>query len=170
MNDKLAINTELKSIAETMRSRQESINRDKNNLYGRIASLIATAQEQGQDILTVKTKLGKASSFSDWLSAHVPTLSEKDAAKYERLTHEQLSDPRQCMFAFLPAPDKTQEETVGRTPPSEFEVTWGKTFNFVKAFRSVAVDDWTELQRENVRRELTPIMIKVWPDGFKASQ
>lgn len=164
MNTTLAINTELKPVAAAMRARQEQIEKDKRDVYGRIGSLVASAQEQGADVLMVKAKLSKTMSFDDWLKAHVPNLSAQDAAKYERITHEQLTDPRQCIFAFLPPAEAKEAEK--RTPPSPREVVWAGAVKLMKAFEFANVESWDEREKDLTRKELEPLARTLWPNKF----
>jgi hypothetical protein len=164
MNTTLAINTELKPVAAAMRARQEQIEKDKRDVYGRIGSLVASAQEQGAAVALVKAKLSKNISLEDWLHAHVPNLTAQDAAKYERIAHEQLTDPRQCMFAFLPPSEAKDKET--RTPPSPREVVWAGAVKLMKAFELADIKSWDETEKDLTRRELEPMAKTLWPDRF----
>lgn len=166
MNETLAAVTELQPIARRMRDRQEQINRDKSNVYEKIGDLIATAQEQGQDILTAKAKLGKKVKWSEWLHAHVPTLSEHDATKYERLTTEQLSDPRQCMFAFLPAADRQADVEVERIKPNAKEFIWRKISTLRNAIKTFNISAWEQHEIELTKKELEPVARALWPEKF----
>lgn len=166
MNETLAVVTELQPIARRMRERQEQINRDKANVYDKIGDLIARAQEQGQDILSAKAKLGKKIKWTDWLQAHVPTLSEHDASKYERLTNEQLSDPRQCMFAFLPPADKQSDVEVERTKPNAKEFIWRKISTLRNAIKTFNIGAWAKPDIELTKRELEPVAKALWPEKF----
>jgi hypothetical protein len=164
MNTTLAINTELKPIAAAMRSRQEQIEKDKRDVYGRIGSLVASAQEQGADVAMVKAKLSKNISFEDWLHAHVPNLTSQDAARYERIAHEQLTDPRQCIFAFLPPSEAKEKDT--RIPPSPREVVWAGAVKLMKAFELANIEEWDEREKDLTRKELEPMARTLWPNKF----
>lgn len=164
MNITLAINTELKPIAAAMRARQEQIEKDKRDVYGRIGSLVASAQEQGAAVALVKAKLSKNISFEDWLHAHVPNLTAQDAAKYERINYEQLTDPRQCIFAFLPPAEAKDKEH--RIPPSPREVLWTGVTRLMKAFELANIEEWDETDKDLTRRELEPMARTLWPERF----
>lgn len=163
-NETLVINNELKPIAAAMRARQEQIEKDKRDVYGRIGSLVASAQEQGADVLLVKAKLSKNMAFEDWLHAHVPNLTIQDAAKYERITHEQLTDPRQCIFAFLPPSEAKEKDT--RIPPSPREIVWAGAVKLMKAFEFANVESWDEREKDLTRKELEPLVKTLWPERF----
>jgi hypothetical protein len=166
MNETLAALTELQPIARRMRERQEQIERDKSKVYDNIGNLIASAQEQGQDILTAKAKLGKKVKWSDWLHAHVPSLSEQDATKYERLTTEQLSDPRQCMFAFLPNAERKDDVEVERTKPNAKEFIWRKISTLRNAIKTFDIGTWAAPDIELTKKELEPVARALWPEKF----
>lgn len=162
MNTNLQIATQLAPIAKQMRERQEQIERDKSDVYARIGNLVALASDQGRDCLLAKVKLGKAMRWSDWLHAHVPNLSEQDAAKYERISTEQISDPRQCVFAFLP--ERTQsEDKPERSKPSFFEAVLTHTYKLEALAKVQPVDQWPQDQQEAARVRLRPIVSALWP-------
>lgn len=162
--NKLANINDLQPIAQRMRERQESIEADKRDVFGRIANLIGLAAEQGQDCLLAKTKLGKHLRWSDWLRAHVPQLSEDDAAKYERISTEQLVDPRQCVFAFLPPAERKAIEQ--RLPAKPFEVVCGCITKLKSTLRDEPIDQWPQDRLEIARGELEPVVKVLWPNRF----
>lgn len=162
MNNKLKTANDLAPIAKQMRERQEQIEHDKTDVYARIGNLVALASEQGRDCLLAKVKLGKSMRWSDWLHAHVPNLSEHDAAKYERISTEQLSDPRQCVFAFLPERTDAQAKTE-RAKPSFFETVLSHTYKLEALAKVQPVDQWPQDQQEAARVRLRPIVAALWP-------
>ena len=164
--NKLAQINDLQPIARRMRERQEQIEADKKEAFKRIGDLIVLAAEQGQDCLLAKTKLGKNLKWSDWLHAHVPQLSEADAAKYERITTEQLIDPRQCVFAFLPPAERDTAPTE-RTPPKSFEVVAGYITKLKATLRDDPIEKWPQDRVALTRKELEPLVCKLWPERFE---
>jgi len=161
MSHQLATLSALSPLARTLRERQEQIEAKLRNWHGLTADLVSDAAEQGRDILHAKTKLGKHLRWSDWLHAHVPNLTEAQAAKYERIAVEQLSDPRQCVFAFLP-PRETEPQ-VKRLPPAAWESAWSHLTKLKSAVETV--NTWPREQVELTKAELAPLVKALWPEG-----
>ena len=164
MNEKhIAIN-DLQPIARRLREREEVIAAKKRAVFEHIGELTGLAAEQGQDLLLAKTKLGKHLRWSEWLGAHVPNLPEQQASKYERIATEQLRDPRQCVFAFLPPIEK--DITPARTPPKVWERVWGFVHKVQSALRDAPLEKWPENQVEQTKREIEPVAKALWPEKF----
>ena len=149
-----------------MRERQELIEAGKRDVFGRIGELVGLAAEQGQDCLLAKTKLNGELKWSDWLRAHVPQLNEQDAAKYERISTEQMIDPRQCVFAFLPASERPASTALQRTPPAAFEVFAGYVVKLKATLRDNPISEWDQSRLASTRRELEPLARELWPERF----
>ena len=151
MNTLAQIN-DLQPIAKRLREREEQITSKKKSMLANIGELIAFASDQGQDIILAKTKLGKALKWGDWLTAHVPNMDELQAAKYERVATEQLNDPRQCVFAFLPPSDNSSSTAleVQRIKPAAWEIAAGCIYKFMR----IPIEGWPHEQLENTRGEL----------------
>ncbi len=161
MSEQLAIINNLAPIAVELRERQDVIDSKLRQWHGITADLVLEASEQGRSIINAKHHLGGRLKWSDWLHAHVPNLSEDQAAKYERIATEQLRDPRQCVFAFLPPPE---HEHIERMKPALWELGWGYLSKFVRV-----ADDfgkWPPQQVELARQELEPVAKRLWPERF----
>ena len=167
MNDKLASINELAPIAKRMRDREERILHQRNKAIAEIGETVALIQEQGRDIVMAKTKLGKALRWSEWLENHVPTLPEALAARYERVATEQLSDPRQCVFAFLPPAER--EPKPERTAPASWETAWGYVHKLTKVIRDEPITTWPAEQVAATRAEIEPLARLLWPERFAAA-
>ncbi len=163
-NDRLIALNDLKGIAARMRERQEVIEAGKTKTMAQIADVISAIADQGRDILLAKTKLGKHLKWSEWLGAHIPNLSESVAARYERVTTEQLSDPRQCIFAFLPPADR--EQSPERIPPAAWEMASGYINKLAIKFRDQPLDTWPGEQVDATRKQLEPLVRSLWPERF----
>lgn len=164
-NNKLATISELQTLAREMRDGQELINDRKRDLLANMGELIALAAEQGQRCLLAKTKLHKTLRWSDWLQSHVPNLPEQEAAKYERISTEQITDVRQGLFAFLPPTEAKKIEE--RTPPSKWEAAWGFVEKLKKAITAEPLDKWPKTQVELTKSQLEPVAKQLWPEKFK---
>lgn len=164
MNDQLQHINDLKPIAQRMRERQEVIIKRKADVYAHIGELVSLASEQGRDCLLAKTKLGKLLRWSDWLNAHVPNITEDEAHKYERITTEQLSDPRQCVFAFLPPHES--EPKPARTPPKAWERAWGFVTKLKSIIQPTEIKSWPASQVDLTRHELEPAARALWPEKW----
>lgn len=161
---KLAAIHELNSLARSMRDRQEAINASVRRVTTDMSEAIALAAEQGQDCLRAKIKLPKGVRWSEWLKAHVPTLDESTAAKYERVSTEHLDDVRQCLFAFFPPAQ--QKQIAQRTPPQPWESAWGLVSKFKRALIDAPIDGWPREQVNAARDELEPVARLLWPERF----
>jgi hypothetical protein len=159
-----AIN-DLQPIAKRLREREEQIESGKKHLYEHISELTGLAYEQGRDLITAKTKTGKTVRFSEWLHIHVPNLPIEQATKYERVATEQLHDPRQCIFAFIPAADAGNRLPV-RAKPSAWELGWGYAHRLLTLTSLKPIDGWPDKQRECLATELQPIAKALWPEKF----
>ena len=159
--NKLAIINELQPIAARMRERQETINAEQTTLNGQISTLVLSVWDQARDCLVVKAKLPRTIKWSEWLGAHVPQLSSGDASKYERILAEQLDDPRQCLFAFLP-PAKQTTRSKRATPP-QHELAWACVAKLARLIRDNPLDKWPARQLDLLREQLLPIVRSLWP-------
>ena len=160
-----AIN-DLQPIAKRLREREEQIEAGKRNLFERISDLTELAYEQGRDLILAKTKTGKVLKFSEWLRIHVPNLHAQQAAKYERVATEQLTDPRQCIFAFLPA-EEGNRDLPARMKPKPWELGWGYMHKLSSIIKTKLLLDWPSQQREYLAQELEPVARELWPERFK---
>lgn len=149
----------MQPIAARLREREEQIAAGKRSMMQNMTDLVVLAGDQGRDILLAKTKLGKALRWSDWLGSHVPNLPESQAAKYERVATEQLTDPRQCVFAFLPPAE--HEPKAERLKPAVWERSWGLASRLTKV-----VDGAPDTMLNKVRTCLEPMARRLWPDKF----
>ncbi len=161
----LAAINDLQPIAKRLREREEQIEAGKTNLYAKIGELTELAYEQGRDLLLAKTKTGKAVKFSEWLHIHVPNLGAQQASKYERVAVEQLTDPRQCIFAFLPPGDEARDLPT-RSKPAPWEVGWGYASRLISLTKTKPIADWPSQQREYLATELEPLAKTLWPEKF----
>ena len=152
MNDKLVAINELTPIAKRIRDRQADIESGRHKVEADMCDVIASIQEQGRDIILAKSKLGKAVKWGEWLHAHVPQLPESIASKYERVVNEQITNPRQCVFAFLP-PSETKAK-VDRIKPEAWEVCWGLTNKLKRIIRDNPTTNWPAEQVEALRKEV----------------
>ncbi len=165
MNNTLQTVKELTPIAKTLREREEQITSIKRDVISRMSEGLGLMADQGRDLLLAKTKLGKTFRWSEWLKANVPNLPETTASKYERIATEQLADPRQCVFAFLPAPEK-QGATEQRDTPSPWESVYKHAWSMRKVIRDNPPDQWPQEQRTLAAKELEPLAKVLWPDKF----
>jgi len=163
--DTLAAINDLQPIAHRLRDRQEQIDKGKQHLCENIAELTSLAYEQGRDIILAKTKTGKTIKFSEWLHIHVPTLQLSQAGKYERVATEQLTDPRQCIFAFLPEAD-VKKLLPARCKPAPWEVGWGFAHRLHSLAAATPICDWPTQQRDYLAQELEPLARELWPARF----
>lgn len=154
--------TDLAPIAQRLRNREEEITAGKRNMMDNISTLVSLATEQGRDLVLAKTKLGKHLRWSEWLKAQVPNLPEAQAAKYERIATEQLTDARQAVFAFLPAPDR--DATPERMKPEVWETAWGFAAKLTKLTRDKPIAEWPDEQKEGLWDVLRPIVAELRPD------
>jgi len=164
MNDKLAAINELAPLAKRMREREENIQRQRNKAVAEIGETVALIQEQGRDIVAAKAKLGKAVRWSEWLVNHVPTLPEALASRYERVATEQLTDPRQCVFAVL-LPEN-REPKPERIEPAAWETAWGYVHKLARVIRDEPFEKWPDAQVRATRAEIEPLAKKLWPERF----
>lgn len=146
----------LQDIAKAIREREELIQAKLRKFTELTADLILDGRDQGKDLLLAKTKLGKAVRWDEWLSAHVPNLSTTQAQKYERLCNEQIADPRQGLFAFLPPADR--EAKPERIPPAQWEVAFGY---ITKLNRVAAFDGWPEEQVALTKDSIAAVVSKL---------
>src|SRR5262249_27623546 len=108
-------------------------------LWATIGDCIVLARDQGADCLTVKTKLrNQVVRFLEWLPAHVPNLPGDTAAKYERIANEQLTEPRECVFAFLP---KKEVPKIERMKPSKKKLAWAAVHRLENQLRDLPRGD-----------------------------
>jgi len=129
-----------------------------------IGGILSEITEQGRDIINAKTHLGKLMAWHEWLENHVPNLPVKTAAKYERITTEGITDPRQAVFAFLPEPDR--RPLPRRRPPDPWEVAWHHLHKFFATLRDAPLEKWHPDRLENLRAELYDACAFLWPDKF----
>lgn len=168
MSEHLQHINELQPIAARMRERQEQINAVRRGVLAQMATLIALGAEQGRDCLLSKTKLGKALKWSEWLHAHIPNLHADDAAKYQRITEEQLEDPRQCFFAFFDSvPRRAIAQEKQRAKPAVWEMAWGWVSKLKRTVTADKLGKWPEEQVELTRQELEPTARALWPERFE---
>lgn len=150
-----------------MRDRQESIEGARAAVLQHMATLIHLGSLQGRDCLLSKTKLGKSLRWSEWLQAHIPNLSALDAAKYQRITEEQLEDPRQCFFAFFDTtPRRVIESDIPRQRPEPYERAWGLLRKVGKLITDDSLDEWPAEMVNATREEMEPTARALWPDRF----
>ena len=161
MNEHAVVINTLQPYATTLRDRQEAIDAKVKQLFAIISDLRNETFEQGRTIIEAKHCLGGRLSWSEWLRAHVPSLSHQQASKYERITTEQLEDPRQCLFAFLPPVEKDHVE---RMKPKPWERAWGFLFKFTRAAK---IEEWPKEQIEYTRDALDPVVRKLYPEKFE---
>ena len=152
MSQQLQTINELSPIALELRERQELILGKLKKFNALTADMISDASDQGRAILLAKTKLGKHLKWSDWLNAHVPNLDEQQADKYERIAVEQITDTRQCIFAFLPPAEREAKPV--RTKPAIWESAWAYLTRLNRSTRDI--NTWPHEQVELTRQELTP--------------
>jgi len=160
---------ELQPIAKQLRERQIEIDQAGKAAIEHISGILEAISEQGRDLLNAKThvRVGKLMSWAEWLENNVPNLPAKTAAKYERITVEGITDPRQAVFAFLPEPDR--RELPQRARPEPWEVAWSHAHRFASLLREQTLGALREEQREHLRRELEPVAVELWPDKFAGS-
>ena len=152
MNDQLAAINALQPIAKQLRDGQEAIESKLRQWHNLTSEMVGDAAEMGRQIVLAKTKLGKHLKWSEWLAHHVPNLPETQAAKYERIATEQLHDPRQCVFAFLPSPERSDAAGVVKPTPSDWVRAWGHLGQFVKALHTVG--QWPDEQKAAARQQM----------------
>jgi hypothetical protein len=163
MNNSLKTASDLAPIAKEMRERQLGIDRKGTQAMALIGEIIADISEQGRDVINAKTHLGKMMSFADWLEGNVPNLPPRTASKYERITVEGITDPRQAVFAFMPEPDQRELPKPGRSKPSFFENVLAHTYKLESLTKEQPVAAWPEDQREAARVRLRPLVNALWP-------
>jgi hypothetical protein len=151
----IALNSELKTVAETMRDREDEILALQSNLRGNIIELSKLAIEQGQSLLLVEARLPKSVNLDQWIKSHVPQMPTERAGKYKRAAKESL-DQSQTIFIFV---DRTQNKNIGfkqeieRAPAKMWERAWGYLTKFK---RDVQPNEWPREKIELTRQELTP--------------
>lgn len=153
------------AIATEMRRTQAEIENRKAKWVEEITALASLAMEQGRMVAEARAAIDGAMSLEDWLRMNVPALTPTDAAKFERIAKEQLTDPRQCVFAFLPKPEAKQLEAP-RTPPDFWESFFGVAERLRRATRDNPVAGWPTEQQDIARQRLEPIVRELWPDGL----
>lgn len=159
---------ELEPIARALRERESQIDTQKRSFYTTLAALIALAGDQGRDLITAKSKLSQRGlTYSEWLEIHVASIPSQQAAKYERLATEQLSDPRQCVFAFLPPADRKPSEKAERTHPPVWERVWGLISRMNNVLKVEPLDRWDDHEIKSLRDSLYPIAVELWPQLSK---
>lgn len=161
-NPKLQAINALAPVAKRLRERQEQINAKLRKWQEITCAAISDAADQGRDIVDAKTKLNGGLRWSEWLHAHVPTLSDAQAVKYERLAVEQLTDLRQCVFALLPPSEHEAQPERDKAPT--WEVAWGYITKLKRLIDKP--DEWTEQRLHLARAQLAPLVKKLWPEGF----
>jgi hypothetical protein len=166
MNNTAVIINELNPIAATLRDREEQISGIKRDVLTRMGEGLGLMAEQGRDITLAKTKLGKAFRWGEWLRIHVPNLPEGLAGKYERIANEQLADPRQCVFAFLPPNESTGKADEPRLNPAAWETALGYVGKLRRTLRDSPITQWPEEQRRLAASELEPLARVLWPERF----
>lgn len=159
----IAINS-LQPIAKRLRDRQEQIESTKAKTINELGELIGLIAEQGQDILLAKTKLGRTLKWSEWLTAHVPGLPEQMAARYERVSTEMITDPRQALFAFFPSEHRSAAPK--RIAPAAWESFAGIVRKAETVCRTQPLNTWPVEQIQQTRAKLEPIVKALWPDKF----
>lgn len=151
IQNKLSTIATLQDIAKSLRERQELIESKLKKFQEVTADLLGDGIEQGKELALAKAKLGRAIKWSDWLAAHVPNITEVQAAKYGRLATEDITDLRQAVFAFL-TPAEVQD-TAKRLPPAEWEKSWG----YLRSLERIKFNAWPSDQQTLAKERLESV-------------
>lgn len=154
----------LRDCAERLRNREESIKPKVIAGNETICEVLGLATEQGRDLIIAETLLHGRMRLSDWLLAHVPTLSACRAQKYINLSQGKYADPRQCILRLGDEPKQIEGDR--RPSPKAWQSAAGAIGRLWRTVRDAPINTWPPIQVDTARKSLEPIARLLWPDKF----
>ena len=161
---------ELHDLAKRINEREETIQalRGKTDEAARIT--VTEAILQGQDLIAAKAKLPHG-MWLPWLKSHCPAVKDRQANNYMKLA----SNPQRCGFAesiraaLLICDDEPDGRGDGK--PKVYLPYMQTLYLFTRAVKFIGshpLQDCPEETRDELRKELHPVAVELWPDRFAA--
>lgn len=166
------ISRELIAIAHQVNAREENIKAFRSHAEDSASSAVLEAKLQGQALIRAKS-LVPHGQFEDWLRAHCPNVHPRMARRYMAVAKKwALCQDSNSLRAALMICERSSESEHNN------ESTKPKTPDFLQALylftratkyvRTHPLDECPEATLTELRRELLPVVRKLFPAMFNA--
>lgn len=163
---------ELHTIAKSINDRQEAIELLKSKVYDTGAQAGIEIVLQGQELIKAK-KMVPSGQWQDWIAGHCPRISVRTAQHWMKIA----IDPQRVALLKSGVPSRElfgamvdRSEKNGTDKPAKSCTDYLQTLylctRWIKHVRDHPLESCPEETREELRRELHPVVARLWPDKF----
>jgi hypothetical protein len=162
---------DLHDLAKQINDRQQAIQKSKGQAFIAIGSTLTEAVLQGHDLIKAKAMVPHG-LFMEWIKVNCPTIGYVEATRYMKLAAniarvKDLDEAGSIRAALLLC--EQAEINAGERPAKQWVPYLEGLYRFgkaVKFLRDEPVDQWPAEGQEQLRTELEPVAMVLWPERF----
>lgn len=162
---------ELHTLAKSINDRQEAIDLIKKRVYETGSQAGVEIIEQGQELIHARDLVPKG-QWEDWLTAHCPRISVRTAQHWmsiarnpQRVALLKSGVPSRELFGAMTNPSELDGSKPAKSCVDYIQNLY-LCSRWTKFVRSHPLETCPEETKAELRKELQPVVSKLWPDKF----